>query len=129
MRPEDDFEETAQILFKLVRGAIDKYPGQPRVLKFWVTGHRTEEGGFDQDAWELISNFIPGVLSPHLTEFINPFVHVRMNEPQDDCMPLELRLHPGDITTEERAKLIADAEAKGIPMHDADEFERQMGRR
>src|SRR5262245_22629465 len=51
--PHEGFEESAQILFKLVQRAQLQYPGKRRLLYLDIDGHRNSEGGFDADMLEL----------------------------------------------------------------------------
>jgi hypothetical protein len=122
MKADEGFEETAEILFRLVQKAAYANPGCPRVLRFSVEGHRTENGAFDHDSWELISNFIPGMLMPYLTEYHSPFVGTRMAEPQRDDIPRGLKIFPG-VSGPDRARVIAEQEAEGIEIYDADEHD------
>lgn len=54
----EGFEESAQILFKLVQRAQRVMPGKPRQLYLDIEGHRNSEGGFDADMLELQTVFL-----------------------------------------------------------------------
>ncbi len=64
----EKFEETAQILINLINKAQQQNPDQPRILYLDITGHRNKLGGYDQDTYELMSEFIPKHLIMWLTE-------------------------------------------------------------
>jgi hypothetical protein len=95
MRRTDGFEETAQILTQMIHKTAHDHPGKPRVLTFLVEGHRNSAGGLDHDSWELVSNFIPNVLGPYLTEIRHMFGRIRMPEPQLENPPQNVEVFDG----------------------------------
>ena len=68
----EDFETTADILFKLVKNAQKQYPAKPRVLYLDIEGHRDKHGKFDHDMFELQNNFIGEYLIKYLTRAVLP---------------------------------------------------------
>ncbi|OLZ47460.1 hypothetical protein BS329_26450 [Amycolatopsis coloradensis] len=90
----EDFERCANRLFEMVRDCARKFPGKPRGLFMDVQGHRNIEGGFDHDAWELMSEFIPNVLFPYLTEMSTPLLHARNGKAQREDVPDHVEFFP-----------------------------------
>lgn len=119
MLKNEGFEETAETLFKLVQKAAREYPGQPRALFLDIDGHRNSKGGLDHDAWELVSNFVPGMLLPHLKQFSCPLYTTENPEPQRDDVPHELQIFPG-VSGQERKDLIDSMKQAGLEPYDAD---------
>jgi hypothetical protein len=64
----EKFEETVNILLQLIHKAQQDNPDQARTLHLDITGHRNKLGGYDQDTYELQSEFIPKHLIMWLTE-------------------------------------------------------------
>ena len=83
----EGFEESAQILFKLVQRAEELQPGRKRVLILEIEGHRNSNGGFDADMLELQKDFLIGFLSRFLSEIRCPLAHARNPEEQDNEIP------------------------------------------
>ena len=86
----EGFEDSAQILFKLVKRAQKIQPGKPRKLFLDIEGHRNGEGGFDADMLELQKDFLPGFLAQFLSEIHCPLFSVSNPKPQENELPLEL---------------------------------------
>jgi len=86
----ETFETTAQILFKLVRAAEDKFPGAARLLYLDIEGHRNKKGGFDQDMYELQERFLVEYLSPFLTEIHAPLIQAKCKNTQRNDVPEQL---------------------------------------
>jgi len=80
----DGFEETAEILFRLVRWAARSNPGKPRSLYLDVDGHRVAGGGYDRDSFEIMRYFIFGFLRRWLTEMNTPLAVARTREQHED---------------------------------------------
>ncbi len=112
MRADEGFDETAEILMKLIHDTQHKSPDAPRHLVFTVEGHRNDEGGYDEDAWELINNFIPGFLSRYLTQYEHPYAAVRMPNPQRNDPPQTVSI----VAKDQADKMLAE----GKPVFDAD---------
>jgi hypothetical protein len=74
MRADDDFLNAAQALYQTVQLACTKYPGRPRILFLDIQGHRNDEGGYDQDAYELQSRYLAKTLMPFLTQAHTPLL-------------------------------------------------------
>ena len=68
----EGFDESAQILFKLVQRAQQTMPGKPRKLFLDIEGHRNSDGGFDADMFELLTVFLPDFLARFLTAICCP---------------------------------------------------------
>lgn len=83
----EGFEETAQILFNLVREAQKKHPGEKRALYIDIEGHRNPSGGFDRDMLELQKEYICGFLLPYLTEVHIPLVKAENSSAQNNNLP------------------------------------------
>jgi len=88
----EDFDAAAQVLFALVQRAQADVPGRARHLFLDIDGHRNTKGGFDNDMFELQSEFLMKVLLPFLTEVTAPFGVMRNTKPQQNDIPPELRI-------------------------------------
>jgi hypothetical protein len=71
----EGFEESAQLLFKLVQRAQRVMPGKPRMLVLDIEGHRNSDGGFDADMFELLTVFLPDFLARFLSEIYCPLLN------------------------------------------------------
>jgi hypothetical protein len=88
MRDDEGFEETAEMIFSIVRDAARNHPGQPRALFLDVEGHRVRRNGaYDHDAFEIMSSYVMGFLSPWLTEISTPLARARTTRAQRDDLP------------------------------------------
>jgi hypothetical protein len=94
MRDREDFGETAQALFEVVRYAITEFTGRRRLLYLDIEGHRNPAGGFDRDAYEIQNTFLIGFLMPYLSELHMPLGAVINPGTQRDDIPDELRIDP-----------------------------------
>jgi hypothetical protein len=83
---QEGFGTTAQSLFQLVKSAEQEFPGKTRRLYLDIEGHR-DEGIFDSDMMEILTKFLPQVLSDHLSEFSTPLGHCANPKPQDNEIP------------------------------------------
>ena len=90
----ENFEETAQMLFKMVKNARDQFPGKPRYLYLDIEGHRNQAGGFDRDMFELQSHFLPEFLGKYLCAFYVPLGDFEHKAPQQEDMPDGLKIFP-----------------------------------
>jgi hypothetical protein len=106
MSRDEGFEETARLLFELIKRTAELHPGRRRALFFQVEGHRDRRGVFDRDALKLIWDFIPGALGPYLIAFRTPLAWVRTQRPQNNDVPsaLDVPLLPKSA---ERAAAVA----------------------
>ena len=86
----EGFEESAQILFKLVQRAQKLMLGKLRQLYLDIEGHRNSEGGFDADMFELQTVFLPDFLAQFLSEIHCPLFRTSNRKQQEDELPLEL---------------------------------------
>ena len=86
----EGFEESAQILFKLVQKAQRMKPGRKRKLFLDIEGHRNSEGSFDADMSELQTDFLMGFLSRFLSEIQAPLFSTANQYVQENDIPLEL---------------------------------------
>ncbi|MDR0591346.1 MAG: HNH endonuclease [Candidatus Nomurabacteria bacterium] len=84
---DEDFETSAQILFKLVQAAQKQQPGANRVLYLDIEGHRNKQGGYDHDMYELQTEFMLGLLMNYISEVYMPLNHCLNSGPQDDDIP------------------------------------------
>lgn len=119
MEADDDFDDTADILFQLVKGAADKYPGKKRVLLLDIDEHRNSADGFDSDAFELQQNFVIGFLGRWLSEASMPLCHVQMPKQHED-LPESLMVIPGPPADEREAALRSHAQATAMPIFDSE---------
>ncbi|MEV5443949.1 HNH endonuclease [Streptomyces sp. NPDC052644] len=87
MRVEEDFTKCATRLFSILRTAVATSPGAPRYLYLDVQGHRNAAGEYDDDASEIMQEFLMGFLRPYLTEISTPLCHARNPEPQREDVP------------------------------------------
>ncbi len=119
MRAEEDFETTADILFQIVKKAAREFPGRPRYLFLDVEGHRNAAGGYDADAYELYSSFIPGYLGQFLTEI--PLINGRARrDGQREDMPDHLVISRGGASEGRADRLREQASRTGMSVWDAD---------
>ena len=58
----ENFEKAAKDLFDLLKGAQIQSPNCPRALFVDIDGHRNDQGGFDNDMYELQKEFGMGFL-------------------------------------------------------------------
>lgn len=92
MREHEDFETTAQALLETVKVAACKYPGRPRHLYLDIHGHRNTAGGYDNDACEILGEFMQNFLGQYLTRF--PTIGARLRNPnQCEDIPENLSIH------------------------------------
>lgn len=92
---QENFEESAQTLLRLVQRAQRLRPGNKRKLYLDIEGHRNSEGGFDADMLELQQDFLLGFLSPYLSEIYCPLVHVKNSKPQENDIPSAMIIRNG----------------------------------
>ncbi|MFD4957897.1 hypothetical protein [Microbacterium sp. NPDC058389] len=117
MKADEDFDDTADMLFQLVRTAEANHPGKPRYLYLDVDGHRNSSGGFDHDALEIIKEYILGFLAPYLTEVHNPFGHFRPSRAQRNDLPERITVLTTD--DERRSETMRAAVAAGLEVYDS----------
>ena len=91
---EEGFEQSAQTLFRLVKDAAKRFPGQQRALFLDVEGHRNEKGGFDADMYELQTHFLMKTLLPYLAEATVPLAKMTNPNGQSDDVPDHLDIQP-----------------------------------
>lgn len=115
MRADEDFDDTADILFQLVKSAAASHPGEPRHLYFDVEGHRNSKGGYDGEAMDVYE-FIIKYLAVWLTEFPGPLSRYR-NDDQREDVPEQLvtQLLDSDAEVDE---MIAEARTAGRQIMD-----------
>jgi hypothetical protein len=93
----EGFEETATVLFELVRTVQQKMPGKRRILYLGIDGHRDDQGRYDPDMLELQTAFVQGFLMPYLAEARVPGgVHLVNRAPQRDDVPDTLEIKPAE---------------------------------
>jgi len=86
----ENFDESAQILFKLVQRVQTAQPGKKRNLFLDIEGHRNSKGDFDADMLELQENFLPGFLAQFLAKIHCPLFRATNPKPQENEIPSEL---------------------------------------
>jgi hypothetical protein len=89
----ESFNDAAHALFDLVQYACRTFPGAKRQLFVDIEGHRTPSNAFDEDMFELQSEFLIGYLLQFLNEARVPLVHVRNPNPQLEDLPDELHIY------------------------------------
>lgn len=89
---DEDFNESAQYIFKLVRYAQENNPGIPRCLYLDIEEHRNSQGGFDNDMFELQTKFLLKFLMKYLTEAYTPFGKIVNKDNQLDDVPTLLEI-------------------------------------
>jgi hypothetical protein len=119
MKANEDFDDTAEMIFQMVRDCAAKYPGKSRHLYLDVEGHRNKAGGFDHDAYELITHFVHGYLMQWLTETHIPLGAYR-NPSQSDDVPDRLNIMAGGDSVEREETLRKSAKAMGEPIYDSE---------
>lgn len=92
----EDFENSAQILFDLIKQAQKNSPNQKRVLYLDIEGHRNKKGGFDNDMHELQRHFVLEFLMPYLNSAYMPLASVRNTKLQRNDIPDELLIFSED---------------------------------
>lgn len=86
----EGFEETAKILLELLQDTQKKNPDEPRDLYLDISGHRTEEGGFDAEMLELQKEFVLGFLGKYFTNIHMPLLSAKNQNEQRNDVPEEL---------------------------------------
>lgn len=89
---EEDFVVAAKMLHKLIYTAQKKNPNQPRVLYLDIDGHRNKLGGFDNDMFELQTNFMEKCIMPYLTEAHLPLATIINKKLQKNDIPDEVEI-------------------------------------
>jgi hypothetical protein len=94
MRRTETFEETAGMLWVMVRETARKFPGKSRTLFMDIEGHHRKgaKNEYDEDATELIS-FVRAALGPFLAE--TPWGKTE-DAPQRDDLPDGIVIPPAD---------------------------------
>lgn len=119
MLADEGFDDTAERLLQMVSKCARDFPGKPRHLYLDVEKHRNEVGGFDQDAEELMTNFIVGFLMPWLSECSTPLGAFRNSNQRED-VPDSLMIMEGGEHAEREGTLRKHAEALGEPIYDSE---------
>lgn len=83
----ENFEDAASTLFGLVSNAQKNYPGFERILYLDIDGHKNNNGGFDEDMFELQQQYIIGFLMKYLSEVHIPLITLVNNRGQCDDIP------------------------------------------
>ncbi|HBV88085.1 MAG TPA: hypothetical protein DEF42_15860 [Desulfosporosinus sp.] len=92
VRRNENFEETANSIFQMVKDTERNFPSKQRVLYLDIEEHRNSPGGFDSDMLELQKDFIVGFLLPYLSEVNMPLGSVK-NPDQNNDIPDELQIN------------------------------------
>ncbi|MER5894823.1 hypothetical protein [Streptomyces sp. NPDC001876] len=88
----ENFERCAPRIIEVLHKAQEVSPNAPRFLYLDVQGHRNSENGYDRDAREMITNFLPAVALPYLTELHTPMYTAKNPHPQDNRVPQGMRI-------------------------------------
>lgn len=83
----EEFDEAARALFKLVEMAQRRFSGRERKLFLDIEGHRDNQGAFDAEMVELQTDFLVGVLGPYLSEIHAPLFQATNPNPQRNDLP------------------------------------------
>ena len=94
----ETFEQSASIIFKLVKKAQTDFPNQKRFLYLDIDGHKNNLGGYDNDMYELQKHFVIGFISKYISGAHVPLLSFK-TKLQDNDMPDELKIiESGDTT-------------------------------
>lgn len=88
----DGFDKSANDLLDLIRSAQKEKPGANRILFLDIEGHRNKNGGFDEDMFEIQTEFLLNVLSPYLTEWHIPLGSYGNTHKQENDVPDILKI-------------------------------------
>lgn len=112
----EDFAAAAKTIWELIVAAQKTSPGTPRHLYLDIEGHKNQEGGFDDDMWELQRHFILGTSSRYLKRMYLPLVDVERKKAQRNDLPQQLkivesiRLEDAIVNLEEGEIYVGDAD-------------------
>lgn len=88
----ENFEKAAKDLFGLIQLAQSKNPNEPRALYVDIDGHRNENRSFDDDMFELQSEFGLEYLLQFCTEIHFPLISVTNPKEQCNDIPQKLKI-------------------------------------
>lgn len=63
----ENFEKAATDIFNLLKSAQTKSPNVARILYVDIDGHKNDQGGYDNDMFELQKDFGLGFLAKYFT--------------------------------------------------------------
>jgi len=86
----ENFETAANDIYNLIKGAQESQPDKPRKLFLDIDGHRTDNGAFDEDMFELICDFLLGTMANYLTEIACPMYSITNPNKQINDIPANL---------------------------------------
>lgn len=89
--PKERFEESADILLKLVHETQERAPNQRRILYLDIEGHRIKDGWFDNEMAELQLSFLATFLIKFVSEIHSPLLHLQNKRLQNNQVPEGLR--------------------------------------
>jgi hypothetical protein len=92
MKADEDFDVTAQALFQLVQKSQETDPGARRCIFLDIEGHKNEAGGFDRDAYEIITDFLALFLGQYVSRIVTPLFYTQYRSPQNNDIPGELKI-------------------------------------
>ncbi len=117
---DDSFEVSVNHLHQQVLYAQQTFPGRKRLLYLDIDGHRSSDGGFDHDMFELQRHFLLGFLCPFLSELYMPLISVKTRKLQRNDNPEKLEVCT-ELNTEALNKAI-DEGYSGIWVSDKDKW-------
>lgn len=94
VEPDDDFEQAAKAVVRLLKECQERFPDWPRVLYLDINGHLDGLGRFEPDFVELQQEFLIASLGRFFTALDMPLVSVVNPDPQANDVPDELVIAP-----------------------------------
>ena len=92
----ENFEKAATDIFNLLKSAQTKSPNAPRLLFVDIDGHKNDQGGYDNDMFELQKDFGLGFLAKYFTEVHFPLGDFINSKPQCNDIPEKLEIFSAD---------------------------------
>ena len=88
----ENFEKAATDIFNLLKSAQTKSPNVARILYVDIDGHKNDQGGYDNDMFELQKDFGLGFLAKYFTEVHFPLGDFINSKPQCNDIPDKLEI-------------------------------------
>jgi hypothetical protein len=83
VKSRDKFENSANEIYELVYSAKQEYPNEQIHLYVDIEGHKNKDGGFDNDMFELQTQFITGLILQYINSVTMPLgstKNIQMNK-------------------------------------------------